>query len=467
MSQPRSTAIYARISKDLTGERLGVERQLEDCRALARELGWPVGDEYVDNDKSAYSGKARPEYRRMLDDLRSGARDGVIAWHADRLHRSPAELEEFIIVADSAGAEIRTVRSGRLELDNATGRMTARIVGAVARSESERMSERMKRGNRQRAEQGRPNTRGRRKFGYEKDAVTIREDEAAIIRELAERFLAGESLVSLVRWLNDNEIPTATGHGTWWSAGLRKLLHSARISGQREYHGEIVAAGQWPAIITPEQTTRIRRILDDPARRTLRTPSRYLLTGLLTCARCKRPLISHPKSGVPAYDCRRDVGRDACGKLSIVAEPLDELIRDMVLDALDGPELARAMLTRSDPNTTAENLASQIRADEDKLTQLAEAFADDVLTPAQLKAATTKLRRRIAAARDQLATLDGRRELGRYLGHGNELRTRWQTVNLDQRRAVIRSVVDAVIIHPAKPGGGRFDPDRAEIRWKI
>ena len=58
-------AVYARISSD-DGQALGVSRQLEDCRKLAASLGWVVGEEYVDNDISAYSGKHRPEYQRML-----------------------------------------------------------------------------------------------------------------------------------------------------------------------------------------------------------------------------------------------------------------------------------------------------------------------------------------------------------------------------------------------------------------
>ena len=54
MSEPRSAAIYARISSDVTGEGLGVARQLEDCRKLAESKGWTVGAEYVDNDISAF-----------------------------------------------------------------------------------------------------------------------------------------------------------------------------------------------------------------------------------------------------------------------------------------------------------------------------------------------------------------------------------------------------------------------------
>ena len=66
-------AVYARISSD-DGSALGVSRQVADCRRLAEDLGWEVAEEYVDNDVSAYSGKKRPAYERMLTDLADGYR---------------------------------------------------------------------------------------------------------------------------------------------------------------------------------------------------------------------------------------------------------------------------------------------------------------------------------------------------------------------------------------------------------
>src|ERR1039458_154791 len=103
----QAAAIYTRISDDRTGSHLGVTRQREDCEALAQRLGWPASDYYEDNDLSAYSGKPRPEYRRMLDDLRSGRIDAIVAWHPDRLYRSPRDLEELIDLIDARGALIQ------------------------------------------------------------------------------------------------------------------------------------------------------------------------------------------------------------------------------------------------------------------------------------------------------------------------------------------------------------------------
>ena len=54
-------------------------------------------------------------------------------------------------------------------------------------------------------------------------------------------------------------------------------------SGQREHNGEIVATAEWPAIISPAETSRIRALLSDPDRRTNRVARRYLLVRLLRC----------------------------------------------------------------------------------------------------------------------------------------------------------------------------------------
>ena len=127
----RSAAIYCRISKDRAGAGLGVDRQEQDCRELAIRLGWTVTAVHADNDISAYSGKPRPAYRALLADLRAGRVDAVLAWHNDRLHRSTAELEEYIEV--SGAAPTHFVKAGPLDLSTASGRMTARITGAVSR----------------------------------------------------------------------------------------------------------------------------------------------------------------------------------------------------------------------------------------------------------------------------------------------------------------------------------------------
>lgn len=196
MKTVRAAAIYARISSDVEGSGQGVARQVQDCQRLAEQLGWPVAEVYQDNDFSAYSGKKRPDYQRMLADLRDGTRDAVLVYHVDRLTRRPIELEEFLSTLDEG--KVRHVRFvvGDSDIMTGDGLMVVRMLAAVAANESANKSRRVLRKMDQLAEQGMPHG-GHRVFGYDQDKVTVREAEAAIITTLVSRFLAGESLRSL------------------------------------------------------------------------------------------------------------------------------------------------------------------------------------------------------------------------------------------------------------------------------
>jgi DNA invertase Pin-like site-specific DNA recombinase len=257
-------AAYARISSDRDGDQLGVRRQLEDCERLVERQGWELAERYVDDDVSAYTGRRRPAYRQMLDDIRAGFVDAVVVWHLDRLHRQPKELEEFFELCAAAGVRRLASVSGDIDLATDDGQFLARILGAVSRKESDDKSRRIRRKHQELAQAGRIGGGGTRPYGYEADRRTIRESEAAVIRECAKRLLAGEAIRSLCRDLDERQIPTVTG-GRWTTQTLRRLLRSGRISGQREHHGELVAVAEWPAIIARAQTTRIRALFSDPA----------------------------------------------------------------------------------------------------------------------------------------------------------------------------------------------------------
>ena len=114
-------AIYARISLDAEGDGKGVKRQIEDCRKLAGDLGWAIADEYVDNDISAHSGKLRPEYQRMLDDIKDRTIDGVLVYSVDRLTRRPIEFEDFDAVVQAAGLTQVSFVTGTMDLGSDAG----------------------------------------------------------------------------------------------------------------------------------------------------------------------------------------------------------------------------------------------------------------------------------------------------------------------------------------------------------
>ena len=86
---------YARISDDREGRRYGVDRQTQDCDQLAERNGDEVVARFVDDDRSAYSGKVRRDYVRMLRFLREGHAEGVYALAPTRLYRRLDDGLEF------------------------------------------------------------------------------------------------------------------------------------------------------------------------------------------------------------------------------------------------------------------------------------------------------------------------------------------------------------------------------------
>ncbi len=179
--------------------------------------------DYSDDDISAYSGARRPGYEKMCADLDAGRAQGLIAWHADRLHRRPIELESFIDLCDRRGIQVQTVKAGAVDLSTPSGKMVARMLGAAARHEVEHTIERQKRAKEQAALDGKYRG-GRRAFGYEDDGVTARPEEAAAIRQAAEGVLAGVSLRQVARDWNAAGLRTSFGGKEFNSREVRKIL---------------------------------------------------------------------------------------------------------------------------------------------------------------------------------------------------------------------------------------------------
>jgi site-specific DNA recombinase len=452
--------IYARISSDREADGLGVARQIADCNRLAERKGWPVREQYVDDDVSAWSGKRRPEYARMLADLEAGTINGLLVYDLDRLHRQPSELESFIELCQRLGLTNVASVSGEIDLTTADGQFQARILGAVAKKESDDKSRRIRRKHLEIAAEGRVSGGGSRPFGYEADKVTLRPAEAAVVADCAKRLLAGEPLRSIAADLNARGIPAAQG-GPWSPQSLRRMLASPRISGQRAHHGEIVAEAEWPGIISTEEGAKIRALLDNPERRTNKAARRYLLGGLLVCSHCAERLVARPRTGGKRrYACARGVGFSGCGKTYINADEVERFVTEAVLHRVDSRDLQRAIERRQRRAPEAERWWQEVEAAQEQLEELAAAYGQREITMPEWKAARTPIEQRLTAARKQLAKVTHGGLLDSYVGHSERLRADWEGLDLSQQHAIVAAVFDFIRVGPARRGYNRFDESR-------
>ncbi|GAB3185883.1 DNA invertase Pin-like site-specific DNA recombinase [Micromonospora palomenae] len=452
-----TAAIYVRISSDATGEGLGVARQEADCRALADRLGWTVTEVYRDNDISAYSGKVRPDYERLLSNVEAGTVRGLIAWHPDRLHRSPKELERFIDLAERTGLQVQTCQSGAVDLTTPSGRMVARMLGATARYESEHKAARIRRKLAENAAAGKPHG-GHRPYGWEPDRLTIRESEAAVIREAASRVLAGEPLRSIFRDLNARGLHNASGK-PWTHPTFRNVLLHARHAGLREHNGQEMGVAAWPAIIPPETWRAVRRVLNNPDRVT--TPGRagrlHLLSGIAVCGVCGSPLrVGHSKS-TEAYRCMAS----AC--VSRRRDRLEEYVEAVVIARLSRPDAA-ALLAPDDDGGERERAAQAAERVRQRLDDAAASFAAGVITARQLATITGQLRPELAALEAAAAPPPDRASVLGDLLSSDDVTGAWERLSPDARRTVVRLLME-IKVSRGRRGPG-FSTDGIEISWR-
>jgi DNA invertase Pin-like site-specific DNA recombinase len=358
-------AIYTRISFDRSGQRLGVDRQLEDCQKLAADHGLEVVAHYDDNNRSAFNGKTRPGFEAMIAAALAGEFRTVLVWDDDRLHR---DMWDFARMC-RAELNIQTVVSGQMDLGDPMGQMVGTMKAGQNRYESAHKSQRARRESRQRAERGIP--RWRHSFGYAHDGS--RQPNPATAPHVVDayrRILRGDSLAAVCRYLNDND--ALTEHWTkcrdengvvvipdperpqraemmitrsrWTPPALSEFLRKPRNAGLRAYNGVIITEGTWPALVDRDLFDAVQSILDRPERKPgRRTTNKHLLTGAVVCGVCGATLRAYQDGyGKQKYRCAPDSG---CGKLSVLSEPMEKIARDLVVRRLsrrDASKLVRA-----------------------------------------------------------------------------------------------------------------------------
>lgn len=452
-------ALYLRQSVDPTGLGAAVDRQRQDCVALAAARGWRVVAEYVDNDVSA-TARRRPGFQRLQDAAEAGEFDVIVAWHVDRLVRRLADLEPVLATCQSLRIQIATV-TGELDPSTDAGRLVARILSSVAQAEVERKAARQARANRQRAEAGTVRL-VRRPFGYDLGG-RIQRREANAIRRAAEQVLDGASFAQAARDLNARGIPTSTGHA-WRASSLTKVLRNPRYAGIATYHGDPVAAGRWTPILDRETHDALMARIQALAPTVNPGPRpRHLLSGLATCGICGAGLVVNVdgRTGRRTYRCPRL-------HLSRRLDLVDDLVVSRTLDRLEREDHRGAPATNGAASGTAER--RRLLMAEAAMRNGTTLWISGEIDQLQWAHASRQLRAAIRAAEQTPTEVGGRLmaaagRAARSAHPRRSLRSFWDHLSAEERRIVVHSMVTEIRVLPAGRGH-RFDPAQVQIEWR-
>lgn len=406
----------------------------------------------MDNDISAYKrSKPRPAFNDMLARAEEGEFDFIVARHMDRLTR---RLEEFATIkrrCQEAGVALVTTSDG---VDTSTdgGRLVAGILAVVAEGEMERKQYRHLSANKQRAERGKG--WGPRAFGYNGDHEypELVDDEAAAVREAYHAVLAGDSVRSIVLKWNRTGFRTNQGN-EWTTTQLKRLLCNPRYAGLRPYRREIMmkdgqpVKGDWPAIVDEDTFQAVHYVLT--SRKTEAHARKYLLGGILACGECKEPMYSgyatDPRKAAtdadrPLYRCKNY----KCSGVQRRQRLVDPWVQNTILNRI----LQRGWKLVSDVDPKqVEALHNEATALRTRRDSLGAEFAAGNLTAGQVKVATETLDKRLREVEAQLAQV-AKSEVFEGLIGAPDLKQRWEDMDLDRKRAVIKALVDKIEVQP-------------------
>ncbi|WP_099222585.1 recombinase family protein [Mycobacterium persicum] len=465
-------ACYCRISSDPKDKREGVDRQREDTTALCEVKGWTPAGFYIDNDRSASNGKHRPEWDRLLADVKAGKIDAIAAWDQDRGWRMMHELEELRKFFTELGRPIplATTGQGDIDLYSPTGVLAAQIKTAVSEHEIAMMKVRQRRAARQKAESGRP--QWRKAFGFldTPDGPVPDPRTAPLVKQAYAALLAGASLKDIAKLFND-----AGAHGLngkpWSQSTVSLFLRAPRNAGLRSHNGQIICTGTWKPLVDEHTWRKTQYVLNAPGRAPGRkSVKRHLLTGVLQCG---KPGCGGYLSGMQTADKRIVYACKSCRGVSIRAEFVEPLLYRMVSDRLAMDDAVDLLKAEIHDEAEAEAIRLQLETHYAELDNIGAERGEGLLTGKQAKIATDIVTAKIAAlqARQQdqerLRVFEGL-PLGRPEVDGAIMR-----LSPDRLRAVL-DLLYTVTVHPCGKGGYLVDPEthrkivnpeRLQVEW--
>ncbi|MFI9591063.1 recombinase family protein [Nonomuraea sp. NPDC052265] len=465
--QPGGTllaGLYARISNDREGRELGVTRQQEDGRALAARIGATIVDTYIDNDISAStrSRKRRPQFDRLLDDVRSGRINAVIYYSSSRLTRRPLEFETIIQLVEETGVMLFTVTAGTVDLTTPQGRMMGRFFAAKDAAEAEETQQKVLRTLHQNRELGkRPG--GQHMKGWLKPDplkgigyMEVLDPEAVRwIDWAADWLIGGGSRGAVTRRWNKEGFTTTNGR-QWVDSTVTTLLTSPRLAGMIFYDGELVGEGEWPKVLDPDKWRAMQlRLGQRKGYKEARTPidkvRKHLLSGFVKCFECgSTMLVRRGPKRVHRFACVTAV-RGGCGKLTRNMEWLEMVLDEYVTERIRTEE---GEMPDQDASGEAAQLDARVRALENRVREVRDAAMQGVLPMVDAGQMMTELREGIDELRLEQAKAVAEQQAA-SMGQAEVLDI-WNNTDpeyLGHRRQILGRYVKAIIIHPLPPNG--------------
>ena len=360
-------AAYCRVSTEQDEQANSYDAQIEHYTAeIAKHSDWLNAGIYADKGITGTMAKKRPEFLKMIRKCRQKKIDLILVKSISRFSRNTVDCLEYIRELKALGIGVIFEKENINTLTETSEAMIT-IMGYFAQAESESISKNVTWGVRHAFSEGKV-TFTHDIYGYKKeynpetkrqDKISIVEDEATVIREIFERYYAGDSLTGICTYLNNNQIvPPGKKKDRWYPSTLQTILRNEKYKGdvltQKTFCSDLLShkreknngqlaqhylENHHEAIIDRELFDKVQaEYARRNAKKVIKTDgtqesqkkgrynSKYALTDILVCGHCGAPyrrcVWTHHGSRKVVWRCttRMDYGKEKCNDSFTIEE---------------------------------------------------------------------------------------------------------------------------------------------------
>lgn len=288
----KSAGIYIRVSTfDQAREGFSLREQEERLKEFCKFKRYNIYKVYQDAGISAKNDK-RPAYQEMIEDVKKGNINVIVALKLDRLTRSVYDIEKLMKFVNDYECDIDCM-ADESNTTTSNGRMVMRIMTSVSQNEIEKCSERTKFGMAGAIKNGHiPNRTG---LGFKRENKKLVPDPLTkdIIVRIFDLYLEGKSHQAIANIYNKEKV---LGKTNWYDSTIQKILSNELykgdyVNGKRTKHPTYYENVIEP-IVSKEKRESCQYQKLRNARHYERTAT-YLFTNKLKCSKCGNFLGGH------------------------------------------------------------------------------------------------------------------------------------------------------------------------------
>lgn len=508
-----SAGLYVRLSREdgdkVESESISSQKSiLQDFISARSDI--EITDFYVDD---GWSGTDfdRPDFCRMLDDIRQKRINCVVVKDLSRFGRNYVEAGKYLeVVFPMFKVRFIAVNDNIDSIDNPTS-MNNVIVpfkNIINDEYCRDISTKVRTALDIRRKQGQF-IGSFALYGYKKDEndhhrLIIDDEAAEVVRLIYKRFLSGESIIGISRQLNEQDVPCpaaykrqkglkyrhtcAADKPLWCDSSVRRILTNEMYIGNMVQKKNetisykvhvaqgvpkdkwIVVKGTHDGIVSKEDFEEVQTLLSRDTRVSPNTSKLALFAGLLRCPDCGRAMqkrtVSQPHKTYHYYACGtyRKMHSHACTKHMIRSDVLEEAVlttlNQYIRLAVDFKSLAERISAANRADGGAVRLQNQIKAKENEvadynrvLLDLYPDFKSGLITKEQYIALKERYENSIARAKKNIEDLQ--KQIAEYEGgleNNRFLNTFLKYHSFEKlTRVILLELVEVIYIHE---GGG-------------